>query len=80
MRARDHELAVAEQISEHPVEFRMTFPTSAKVEEPGGCREWFCPNLTARAFKSATNDANPSIERTPSGKRRLPAAATRVNR
>jgi len=28
--------AVAEQISEHPVEFRMTFPTSAKVEEPGG--------------------------------------------
>ena len=36
MRARDHELAVAEQISEHPVEFRMTFPTSAKVEEPGG--------------------------------------------
>jgi hypothetical protein len=36
MHARDHELAVAEQISEHPVEFRMTFPTSAKVEEPGG--------------------------------------------
>src|SRR5678815_2741498 len=36
MHAREQKLAVAEQISEHPVEFRMTFPTSAKVEEPGG--------------------------------------------
>ena len=36
MLAREQKLAVAEQVSEHPVEFRMTFPTSAKVEDPKG--------------------------------------------
>jgi len=36
MHAREQKLAVAEQISEHPIEFRITFPNSAKVEEPRG--------------------------------------------
>jgi hypothetical protein len=36
MQAREQKLAVAEQVSEHPVQFRMTFPTSAKVEDTKG--------------------------------------------
>ena len=36
MLAREHKLAVAEQVSEHPVQFRMTFPENAKVEEANG--------------------------------------------
>jgi hypothetical protein len=36
MLAREQKLAVAEQVSEHPVQFRMTFPKSAKVEDTKG--------------------------------------------
>lgn len=37
MRAREHTVAVAEQVAERPVvEFRMTFPASAKVEDTKG--------------------------------------------
>lgn len=36
MLARGQKVAVAEQVSESPVEFRMTFPSSAKVEEARG--------------------------------------------
>ena len=36
MIARGHTFAVAEQVSEKPIEFQVTFPTSAKVEEKSG--------------------------------------------
>ena len=36
MHAREQKLAVAEQVSDRPVQFRMTFPESAKVEETPG--------------------------------------------
>ena len=36
MLAREQKLAVAEQVSEHPIQFRMTFPKSAKVEDTKG--------------------------------------------
>jgi len=36
MQARGRKLAVAEQVSENPVRFLMTFPESAKVEAPSG--------------------------------------------
>jgi len=36
MQARERKLAVAEQVSENPVEFRMTFPESAKVDATSG--------------------------------------------
>lgn len=36
MLAREQKLAVAEQVSERPVKFRMTFPKSAKVEDATG--------------------------------------------
>lgn len=36
MLAREQKLAVAEQVSEHPIQFRMTFPKSAKAEDTRG--------------------------------------------
>ena len=36
MLARERKLAVAEQVSEHPVQFRLSFPDSAKVEDTKG--------------------------------------------
>jgi hypothetical protein len=36
MLARGQKFAVAEQVSEHPIEFRMTFPNSTKVEDAKG--------------------------------------------
>jgi len=34
--ARQKKLAVAEQVSEHPVQFRVTFPNTAPVVETSG--------------------------------------------
>ena len=53
MVARGQKLAVAEQVSEKPIEFRMTFPASAAVEEGKGLprlvlSETNCARLHAR--------------------------------
>ena len=51
MLARGHKLAVAEQVSEQPIEFKMTFPVSAAVDERRGLPRMVLSETTCAPFQ-----------------------------